>query len=46
MIAAPDIEVTNFDVSRTGDVYIITITVENSNRDVEVTLTTGVTLQN
>ena len=46
MIATPDIEVTNFDVSRTGDVYIITITVENPNRGVEVTLATGVTLQN
>jgi len=46
MIATPDVEVTNFDVSRTGDVYIITITVENPNRGVEVTLATGVTLQN
>ena len=46
MIATPDVEVTNFEVSRVGDIYTITITVENPDRDVEVTLTTGVTFQN
>ncbi len=46
MIATPDIEVTNFDVSPTGGVYTITIGVKNPKRNVEVTLTTAVTLQN
>jgi prepilin-type N-terminal cleavage/methylation domain-containing protein len=46
MIGSPDIEVTEFSVSTTGNLYTVTLSVENPKRNVGITLTTSVTPQN